>query len=172
MKNKTSGTKPLLEHLFVIPDPRMENKCDPALENIMAIAICAIIAGADDWNAIASFGEAKRAWFETFPDLKNGIPSHDTFRRFFSILSAKTFQGFFTGWVKDIAGLVEGVIAIDGKTVRRSHGLGKKAIQGQCLVCGKQPCIGAGQDGGKVQRDHRHTGTAQRTGHKGLHRND
>ena len=91
-----------------IPDPRIEKKCDHPLENIMAIAICAIIAGADDWNAIASFGKAKKEWFDTFLDLKNGIPSHDTFRRLFSILSPKTFQDFFTGWVKDIAGLVEG----------------------------------------------------------------
>ena len=84
----------------------------------MSLALGAIIAGADDGNAMASFGRAKREWFETFLDLKNGIPSQDTFRRFFSILSPKTFPDFFTAWVKDRAGSVEGVIAIDGKTVR------------------------------------------------------
>jgi len=128
MKDKTTESKSLIEHLQVIPDPRMENKCAHPLVNIMAIAICAIIAGADDWNTIELFGKNKRAWFERFLDLKSGIPSHDTFRRFFSILSPNTFQDFFASWVKDIAGQVKGVIAIDGKTARRSHGLGKKAI--------------------------------------------
>ena len=96
----------------------------------MAIAICAILAGANDWNAIEAFGNTKKDWFERFLDLENGIPSHDTFSRLFSMLLPKAFQDFFFGWVKDIAGLVEGVIAIDGKTVRRSHDgiLGKKAI--------------------------------------------
>ncbi len=128
MKVKTPKTRSLIDHISIIPDPRMENKCDHSLENIMAIAISAIIAGAEDWNSIVSFGKAKKDWFDTFLDLKNGIPSHDTFRRFFSILSADAFEEFFTNWVKDIAGIVKGVIAIDGKTVRRSHGLGKKAI--------------------------------------------
>ncbi|MEJ2418662.1 MAG: transposase family protein, partial [Exilibacterium sp.] len=73
----------LLEHLLAIPDPCMENKCDHPLEKIMAIAICTAIAGADDWNAIVSFGKEKREWFETFLDIKNGIPSHPIFRRFY-----------------------------------------------------------------------------------------
>ena len=89
-----------------------------------------IIAGADDWNAIAAFGRAKKEWFGSFLNLSNGVPSHDTFHRLFSVLAAETFQAFFTDWVKDVSGLVEGVVAIDGKTVRRSHdgGTGKKAI--------------------------------------------
>ena len=105
-------------------------KCQHPLVNIVAIATCGVIAGADDWNSIEAFGQAKKDWFGSFLDLTSGIPSHDTFRRFFSILSPKVFQTFFEGWIKDVAGLVEGVIAIDGKTVRRSHdrGAGQNAI--------------------------------------------
>ena len=130
MKEQKSTTKSLLDHLQVIPDPRMENKCDHKLIDILAITICAVICGADDWNAIESFGKAKQGWFECFLELPNGIPSHDTYRRLFSILSPKSFQEFFTNWVRDIADVVEGVIAIDGKTLRRSHDRrnGKKAI--------------------------------------------
>lgn len=130
MKNQAKEHKTLLDHLSVIPDPRIETKCTHKLEDIIAITICAVICGADDWNAIESFGKAKNNWFTTFLDLPNGIPSHDTFRRLFSIVSPAAFQEFFTSWVNCVADKVGGVIAIDGKTVRRSQdkGIGKKAI--------------------------------------------
>ncbi len=130
MKDQTGNNKSLLDHLRVIPDPRMEGKCKHKLVDMIAIAICAILCGADDWNGIESFGKAKKDWFETFLDLPHAIPSHDTFRRLFSILSPKAFQACFADWVRDVAALIDGVIAIDGKTLRRSHDrrLGKKAI--------------------------------------------
>ena len=130
MKNQVNENKTLLDHLSVISDPRIEKKCTHKLEDIIAITICAVICGADDWNAIESFGKAKNDWFSAFLDLPNGIPSHDTFRRLFSIMSPTVFQEFFTGWVNSVADKVGGVVAIDGKTVRRSHdkGVGKKAI--------------------------------------------
>ena len=130
MKDQTGNHDGLIDHLRVIPDPRIAKKCKHKLIDMMAITISAILCGADDWNAIESFGKAKKDWFETFLELPHGIPSHDTFRRLFSILSPKAFQDCFANWVRDVAGLIEGVIAIDGKTVRRSHNrqLGKKAI--------------------------------------------
>ena len=130
MDDTYTEKRSLLEHIRAIPDPRMENKCRHSLVDIMAITLCAVLCGADDWNAIESFGKSKRHWFEQFLELPNGIPSHDTFRRLFAILSPTTFQAFFTRWVRDISTLVEGVIAIDGKTLRRSHDrqLGRKAI--------------------------------------------
>jgi len=130
MKTTAPEKKSLLAHLSQIPDPRIEKKCAHKLSDIIAITICAVICGADDWNAIEYFGKIKASWFSKFLDLPNGIPSHDTFRRFFSMLSPLSFQAFFTDWVKDVAEQVKGVIAIDGKTLRRSHDskLGKKAI--------------------------------------------
>lgn len=130
MKEQIGQNKGLLDHFRLIPDPRIEKKCKHKLIDMIAIAISAILCGADDWNAIESFGRAKADWFETFLELPYGIPSHDTFRRLFSMLSPQAFQDCFTQWVRDVAGLIEGVIAIDGKTVRRSHDrqLGKKAI--------------------------------------------
>lgn len=100
------------------------------LVDIIVIAITSILCGADDWNSIERFGKIKEEWFSTFLKLPNGIPSHDTFRRVFTQLAPSEFQECFVGWVRGVAGTIKGVIAIDGKTVRRSHdrGIGKKAI--------------------------------------------
>ena len=91
------------------------------LGDIIAVAICAVIAGADNWVDIESFGNAKIEWFETFLELPNGIPSRDTFGRVFSIIDARNFQDLFIEWTKRVWEAAEGqVAAIDGKTVRRS----------------------------------------------------
>ena len=91
------------------------------LGDIIAVAICAVIAGADNWVDIETFGNAKIDWFKTFLELPNGIPSHDTFGRVFSIIDARNFQDIFIEWTKMVWEAAEGrVVAIDGKTVRRS----------------------------------------------------
>ena len=91
------------------------------LGDIIAVAICAVIAGADNWVDIETFGNAKLDWFETFLELSNGIPSHDTFGRVFSLIDARNFQDLFIEWTKRVWEAAEGqVVAIDGKTVRSS----------------------------------------------------
>jgi predicted transposase YbfD/YdcC len=104
-----------------IEDPRMNRQRRHNLLDIIAIAICASIAGADGWTHVASFGRSKEAWLRTFLTLPNGIPSHDTFGRVFSILEPQAFQQAFQSWVCAIQECVQGVVAIDGKTARRSH---------------------------------------------------
>lgn len=113
-----------------IKDPRLDRKKQHSLLDIMAISICAAIAGADNWTEIADFGHAKEEWLRTFLKLPNGIPSHDTFGRVFGLLDTEQFEEAFREWVMAIQGQVKGVVAIDGKTIRRSHdhGRGKKAI--------------------------------------------
>ena len=96
------------------------------------IAICAVICGADSWVEVETFGNAKLAWFRKFLALPHGIPSHDTFGEVFARLDAEQFQGSFLRWIQSICQLTAGqVIAIDGKTLRRSHDrfLGKRAIE-------------------------------------------
>ena len=91
------------------------------LGDIIAVAIRAVIAGADGWVDIETFGNAKSDRFETFLELPNGIPSHDAFGRVFSIIDARNFQDLFVEWTKRVWEATEGqVVAIDGKTVRRS----------------------------------------------------
>jgi predicted transposase YbfD/YdcC len=114
-----------------LPDPRVVGRCDHQLIDIIVIAVCAVISGAESWVDVADFGEAKQEWLSTFLELPAGIPSHDTFGRFFAALDAEAFQASFMRWVDGVFHVSRGqVIAIDGKTVRRSHDrtIGKDAI--------------------------------------------
>lgn len=109
----------------VLPDPRRENHNTKLhiLTDIVVIAVLAVVSGADTWHEIAAFGEERKKWLKTFCTLKNGIPSHDTFARVFSILDHAAFERCFIAWVHSLHPLTEGgVIAIDGKSSRRAHG--------------------------------------------------
>jgi predicted transposase YbfD/YdcC len=119
------------QHFSDLTDPRVERTKLHQLVDILVIAICAVIAGADNWEDVAAFGEAKRDWFQTFLALPNGIPSHDTFTRVFARLNPEQFQTCFMRWMTAVWERMGGqVIAIDGKVLRRSHdhGIGQAAI--------------------------------------------
>ncbi len=120
----------LIHHFASLEDPRVLGRNRHKLIDILVIAICGVICSADDWVSIAEFGEAKEDWFREFLELPNGIPSHDTFGRTFSLLSPEAFQKSFISWVRSLTGVFEGLVAIDGKTLRRSHDRrsGKAAI--------------------------------------------
>ena len=101
-------------HFADLRDPRLERTKAHDLATILVIAICASIAGANDWVAVAEFGRSKQAWFRTFLDLPNGIPSHDTFWRVFRALDPDHFQTCFLNWIRATSPLIKGqVIAID-----------------------------------------------------------
>jgi predicted transposase YbfD/YdcC len=114
-----------------LPDPRVQGRCDHKLIDLVMIAVCAVICGAESWTGVETFGKAKRDWLKQFLELPNGIPTHDTFGRVFASLDAEAFQEGFARWVEAVFRVTKGqVIAIDGKTVRRSHDqtIGKEAI--------------------------------------------
>jgi predicted transposase YbfD/YdcC len=127
-----------------LPDPRIDRTRRHKLADIVTITICAVIAGADDWEAVASFGRANEEWFGTFLELPGGIPAHDTFWRVFRALDSTSFELCFSEWTsalrRHLASVaseanpgeasVPEVIAIDGKQVRRSHDrcMGSSAI--------------------------------------------
>jgi predicted transposase YbfD/YdcC len=111
----------LAHHFADLTDPRIDRSRLHELLDIVAIAISAVVAGADSWDDIEDFGNAKIAWLGTFLELPNGIPSHDTFRRLFERLDPDEFQKGFLGWIEALQEATERqVIAIDGKTLRRS----------------------------------------------------
>ena len=118
-----------VKHFEKIEDPRRQAGLRHPLMEVIFIAICAIIAGADDWVAIERFGKAKRSWFKKYLKLKHGIPSHDTFGKVFAAPDPEQFAEAFIDWMQMIA-TMSGVIALDGKTVRHSFDktLGKSAI--------------------------------------------
>ncbi|MFL5285354.1 MAG: ISAs1 family transposase, partial [Rhodopila sp.] len=104
-----------------LADPRETRRCAHQLIDILAIAVCAVIACAESWEDIEFYGRSKQAWLKTFLTLPNGIPSHDTFRRVFMLLDPDAFEACFARWAQSLMGKVEReVVAIDGKTVRRS----------------------------------------------------
>src|SRR5215217_3991774 len=104
-----------------VEDPRCRGKIEHRLTDILAIAVCAAIACAESWDDIALYGRSKLAWLRTFLELPNGIPSHDTFRRVFILIDPEAFEAGFTAWAGSLAaGFEREVVAIDGKTLRRS----------------------------------------------------
>lgn len=120
----------ITEH-FKLNDPRVVGRTHHLLHDILVIAICAVIAGADGWVAVEQFGHAKEAWFRSFLRLPHGIPSHDTFGRVFAALDPGELSKCFTSWIAALWQVFRGqVVAVDGKTLRHSFDTasGKGAI--------------------------------------------
>jgi len=112
---------PLLRHFRKLKDPRLDRRKLHSLEAILVIAICAVIAGANDFQQVALFGQKRKDWLKRFLELPNGIPSHDTFERLFARLDPLTFQECFADWMNAwYARLTGKHLAIDGKAVRGS----------------------------------------------------
>lgn len=121
----------ILEHFAALPDPRREHGRIHMLDEIVFMAICAVLCGADSWQEIADYSQSKLDWLETFLSLPGGVPSHDTFRRVFCLLDPLAFQACFSNWITALMhrhGLTPipldrpelRPVAIDGKTQRGS----------------------------------------------------
>jgi predicted transposase YbfD/YdcC len=119
----------IMEHFGKIPDPRIDRKKLHKLHDIIFITIAAVISGADDWEDIEDWGNVKLDWLKTILELPNGIPSHDTFNRVFSLIDPAAIQQSFTSWVQSIAKITNGqVISLDGKRLCNSGEHGEKSI--------------------------------------------
>ena len=111
----------LVEELEPLEDPRHGNAERHSLHDILVIALCTILCGGETCTDMALFGQSKREFLESFLPLRNGIPSHDTFSRVFRLLDPEAFQKWFLGFMRQFAQGCEGVLAVDGKTLRRSY---------------------------------------------------
>jgi predicted transposase YbfD/YdcC len=136
-----------LKYFSELTDPRVERNREHLLEEILLIAIAAVLSGAESWNDIADYGEDKQEWLQTFLMLPSGIPSHDTFNRVFAALDPEEMEKGFAAWVASIAKLTAGeVVAIDGKTLCGTRETGKKKLvhmvsawaEGNGLVLGQR----------------------------------
>ena len=112
----------LMTYLSNMKDPRIDRKKLHLLEDIVFISIAAVLSGADSWNEIEEYGNQKKKWLKSILDLPNGIPSHDTFNRFYAALDPEEFERVFSAWVQSLTKKYPGdVVAIDGKTMRGSR---------------------------------------------------
>ena len=121
----------LVEHFASLPDPRIERHRWHKLSDILVIAVCAVLCGAESYPAIEDFGQEREAWLRQFLELPGGIPSHDTFNRVLRVLEPGALQQCFLNWMQAVAEVTQGeVVAIDGKALRRSFAkdTGKRAI--------------------------------------------
>jgi predicted transposase YbfD/YdcC len=130
-RRSMSPSLSIVHHFASLTDPRVRRRRRHQLNDIISIAICGVICGCKSWGEIALYGHKKADWLHTFLELPNGIPSKDTFRRLFARIQPTAFQSCFRSWTEALTTTL-GVkqIAIDGKTVRRSHdrGAGKTAL--------------------------------------------
>lgn len=110
----------LIDFSRQIEDHRDNRNISHSVETIVFITLCAVICGAESWNEIEQFGRSKEAYFMKRLSDFNGIPSHDTFNRFFSAIDVGYFERRFRCWVRDLYKEYKGVVAIDGKTMRGS----------------------------------------------------
>ena len=134
-----------LNYFNDLPDPRQRGKIVYPLDEVLLLTLLAVLAGADSFVEIARFGDKKLDLLRRFRPFRDGTPSHDHLGDIFAALDAERFQRCFVAWVASLTGVPDGVVAIDGKTVRRSGGkAGKGAIHmvsafaaGQRLVLGQ-----------------------------------
>jgi len=112
----------IVEHFASLGDPRIErNKLYPLME-ILLLVVCAILSGAEGWEAMEEFGKEKLDWLRKFLPFANGIPSHDCIASVMSRLNPKAFQACFVSWTRAISAISDGeVVAVDGKTARGSR---------------------------------------------------
>lgn len=116
----------LVGYFVDLPDPRVAGRTDHDLLDIVILALCAVMSGAEGWDDIEAWGQEREAWLRRFLGLRNGIPGHDTIRRVFEALSPAELEQRFASWVGTVCPAVAGrVIAIDGKALRGSGSVGR-----------------------------------------------
>lgn len=142
------GRLDFLTHFDQLLDPRQAPKVLYPLDEVLLLTLCAVLCGADGWVSVSLFGKSKLDFLRRFLPFKNGTPSHDQLGLIFGALDAAAFQNCFISWAQDLSGNIKGVVAVDGKTLRRSfdRANGKSALHmisawssTQKLVLGARP---------------------------------
>ncbi len=112
----------LIDHFSQLEDPRIDRHKQHELLDIIVLGVCAVDGGAEGWEAIEGFGNAKLSWLRKYVPLANGIPAHDTIARVISRISTKGLQECFLNRIQSVTQMTDGeIVAIDGKTLRRSY---------------------------------------------------
>lgn len=121
MNREQAADTRLLTYFSDLPDPRVLGRTDHDLFDIVTLALCAVMSGAEGWDDIEAWGRERETWLKRYLRLRNGIPGHDTIRRVFEALSPEVLEARFVQWMQSLCpNLTERVIAIDGKALRGS----------------------------------------------------
>ena len=149
----TTAPRCLIEHFSKLEDPRVDRNKKHELIDVIVLCVCAVVSGAEGWSDIEEFGHTKLHWLRRYVPLANGIPVDDTIARIISALSVSGFQACFTSWMEDVAKSSGGeIIAVDGKTQRRSHDR-KRGVKALHMVsawaCGNGVVLGQVKTEGK-----------------------
>jgi predicted transposase YbfD/YdcC len=147
---REAGVAGLIERFSNLPDPRVEGRTDHDLLDIIVLALCAVMSGAEGWDDIEDWGREREIWLRQYLPLRNGIPGHDTIRRVFEAISPHELEQRFEAWMGEVCEAVKGrIIAIDGKALRGSArtGRGLRALHQVSayaaeygLTLGQRPC--------------------------------
>ncbi len=133
----------LTEIFAGLQDPRTGPAQRHDLREMILMALCAVLCGADTWVDVANRAEDNEDWLRRYLVLERGTPSHDTFGRVFRILDATVFEQCFRGWIAGMVGVIDGVVALDGKTVRGSRDGGNTALHMiSAFATGSGLCLG------------------------------
>ena len=142
---KKPAAPDFLTHFQAVEDPRQEAKVSYPLDEILLLVLCAVISGADGWTSIALYGQKKLELLRRFLPFENGTPCHDQLGILFSRLDMEAFQSCFISWVASLNEMLGGIVAVDGKTLRRSFDTGsnKAAIHMvSAWACDQQLVLG------------------------------
>lgn len=142
---QTTTAPNFLTHFQAVEDPRQDAKISYPLDEILLLILCAVISGADGWTSIALYGRKKLELLRRFLPFENGTPCHDQLGILFSRLDMEAFQSCFISWISSLNEVFGSVVAVDGKTLRRSfdRGTGKAAIHMvSAWACDQQLVLG------------------------------
>jgi len=118
---RLAADAPLLQAFATLPDPRKSRNQIYPLMDIVAVAIIGILCSANDWVSVVQWANAYESWFQSVGLCLNGVPSHDTIGKFFRLVDPKAFENCFTHWVETVVEKIQGVVAVDGKTICNSN---------------------------------------------------
>lgn len=168
----TEGRQGLAQILIGMRDSRQAGKVEHALAEMLVVAVCAVLSGADDFVEVEAWGKAKLGWLRQYLGLTHGIASHDTFGRLFAAIDAEEFGAAFRRWVGAVLPTLDKdeMVSVDGKTSRRAGALGATPLHLVSAFAANRPGAGTARHSREIQRQDGDSGSVAYPGSGRVHR--